>query len=192
MKNINWRRIALYIVVVLIVPQIFILIYESGIFHPKEVLVNDMKFTAPKGSYLVYASSSDNKYHFSALSPLTLNFESKYFIDDNQSIGFTFSNMDKEGGSGIKDIRVAKASKTTFNKMLSWWEKEENYDVLLFKGRYGQCSDIYRISEKTEENMFLDLFLFNEEKKMMVSLLITHKEDVKESLYEICSKKAGV
>ena len=187
MKKINWTKIALYVVGVVIVFRLLSSLYMSGFFHPKEVLVNNIKLTAPKDSYLIGVYSSNNKYHFDIFSPLKLNFGSKYFIDDNQSIGITFANIGK--GDSIKNITAAKMSKTTFNKMLSLWKKDQDYTVSLFRNGYGQCSDIYRIIEMPQEDTIFHLLLYNKEKRMEFSFMITDEVDVNVSLDGICNMK---
>jgi len=187
MKKINWTRVSLYVVGVVIVFRGFSSMYMSGYFHPKEVSVNGIKLTAPKGSYLIGISSSNNKYHFDALSPLKLNFGSKYFIDDNQSIGITFADVGK--GDGMKNISAMRTSKISFDKILLLWKKDQDYTVSLFRNGYGQCSDIYRIIKIPQEDTFFHLLLYNEEKRIQFSFLITDKVDVNVSLDEICNKK---
>ncbi len=186
-QKINWTRIALYVVGVVIVFRVLSSIYMSGFFHPKEVLVNDIKLTAPKGSYLIGVYSSNNKYHFDALSPLKLNFGSKYFIDENQSIGITFADVGK--GDGMKDISVMRTSKTSFDKILSLWKKDQNYTVSLFRNGYGQCTDIYRIIKIPKGDTFFHLLLYNEEKKMEFTFIITDEADVNVTLDEVCGEQ---
>ena len=186
MKKLNWRKIAIFVGVV-IVFRLLSSIYMSGFFHPKEVLVNDIKLTAPKDYFLIGVSSSHNTYHFDALSPLKWNFGSKYFIDDNQSLRITFSDIGK--GDGIKDISVIRTSKMAFNKALSEWEKIQDFTVSLFKNGYGQCSDIYRVIKTPKGDTFFHLLLYNEEKKMEFSFIITDEVDVNVSLDEVCGEK---
>lgn len=185
-KKINWKKIAIFVGVV-VVFRLLSSIYMSGFFHPKEVFVNDIKLTAPKGSYLIGISSRPNKYHFDARSPLKLNFGSKYFLDDNQFIIITFAQVGKK--DGIKDISAVRTSKISFNKIFSQWEKEEDFTVSLFKNGYGQCSDIYRIIKTPKEDTFFHLRLYNEEKKMGFSFMITDEADVNVSLDEVCGEK---
>jgi hypothetical protein len=189
MKKINWTRVALYVVGVVIVFRVFSSIYMSGFFHPKAVSVNGIKLTAPKGSYLIGISSSNNKYYFDALSPLKLNFGSKYFIDNNQSIRIIFADIGK--GDGIKDISLTRTSRIAFNRTLLEWGNMQDFTVSLFKNGYGECSDIYRVIKTPKEDTFFHLLLYNEEKKMEFSFIITDEVDVKISLDEICNKKHG-
>ena len=187
MKNINWVKIVLYVIGVLIIFRIFTSIYMSGFFHPKEIFVNNMKLTAPQDYYLIGVSSSNDKYSFDAFSPLRLNFESKYIIDNNESISITFANLGEQ--FRLKDVSIEKTSKIIFNKILLGWEKMQDHTIILFKNRYGQCSDIYRIMETSGEDYFGKFLLFNEERKMKIYLTVTHEEDINISLDEICGKK---
>ena len=187
MKNINWVKIVLYVIGVLIIFRIFASIYTSGFFHSKEIFVNHMKLTAPKDCYLVGVSNSDDKYSFDAFSPMRLNFGSKYIIDNNESINIIFANLGKK--FRLKDIFIEKTNKIIFNKTLLGWGKMQNDTITLFKNRYGQCSDIYRIMKTSGGDYFGAFLLFNEERKMKIYLTLTHEEDVNISLDEICCKK---
>ncbi len=187
MKNINWVKIALYVIGVVIVFRVFVSIYMSGFFHPKEIFVNNMKLTAPKDCYLTNVSGSNDKYSFDVFSPIRLNFGSKYIIDNNESINITFANPGKK--FRLKDVFIEKTNKIIFNKTLLEWQKMQDNTITLFKNRYGQCSDIYRIIKTSGGDYFGEFLLFNEERKMKIYLTVTHEEDVNISLDEICGKK---
>jgi len=186
-KKINRTRITLYVVGVVIVFRVLSSLYMSGFFHPKEVLVNDIRLTAPKDYFLIGVSSSNNTYHFDALSPLKLNFGSKYFIDDNQSIRITFADIGK--GDGIKDISVIRTSRIAFNKALLEWGNTQDFTVSLFKNGYGECSDIHRVIKAPQGDTFFHLLLYNEEKKMEFTFIITDEVDVNVALDEVCGEQ---
>jgi hypothetical protein len=186
MKSINWVRVVIYVIVVLILIRMFASVYMSGFFHPKEVVMNDIKITAPKNYYLIGINSSNGKYHFDLFSPLKLNFGSKYILDDNQSIEITFSDMK----GGIESIYASKKNRVWFKKMLLTWTKDKDSSVSLFREKNGQCPTIYRILNKSEKNPFWHLFFFDEAYKIEFSVLAVDKEDAQRTMNKICSQKS--
>jgi len=188
MKKINWKRIVLYVIGILVLFRLFTEAYIRGVFHPEEVMVNDMIFTAPKNAYLV-SVSKDGKSLYDLFSPLKLNFNTEYKIDSNQTIHISFDDVFRR--NELKDIGIVQMDKHMFNKYVKAWKKEKkDYRVSLLFDRYGDCSEVYQISKNLEKEPFVHIILFNEEKKMQFSILLGKMDELDRTLAEVCQKNS--
>lgn len=186
MKKINWKKVSLYFLGIVILLRGLSEVYMSGFFHPKEFTLNGIKITAPEDTYLMNAMTDDARL-FDVLSPLRLNFTSKYNMLDGERIFIIFYHPGTFGNAKMKDVWAQKTDLSAFQKRISREKEDENVTVTAIEKEYDNCSEVYEIYSSTPESK--DILLFNHQKKIEFLIYVDPKTDLNAAVAEICDNQ---
>lgn len=158
----------------------------SGFLHPKEFTLNGIKITAPKDTFLISAMAND-KHLFDVLSPLKLNFTSRYNMTDGEKISIVFSNPGTLDNVTVKDIWAQKTDLSAFQKRIYKAKENKNTTVTAVKKKYDNCSEIYNFYTGIPKIKYI--LLFNHQKKIEFFMHVDPKTDLNAAVAEICDNQ---
>lgn len=160
---------------ILIIVVISTFLFTLGVFHPKEIYIDDLKIEAPKNMILSRVTVDSNKNVHNYFSPLLFQNKNRYSLSENKEIIIDFSGENKY--YGVPSIIVTIVADYTHEKFLKTFKDKSNYKEEIDK----ECS----IYEDRDESI-VEIHAFCKRKKTMISILSSNESGVNEILEQFC------
>lgn len=160
-------------ILIIIVMSTFL--FTLGVFHPKEIYIDDLKIEAPKNMILSRVTVDSDKNVHNYFSPLLLQNKNRFNLSVNKELIIDFSGANKY--FGVPSIIVTIVADYTQEKFLKSFKD---------KNKYKEEADSKCLIYEDGEESILEIHAFCKTKKMMISILSSNKSGAHKILEQFC------
>ena len=164
----------IYFGIIFSIPSLFVYLFVIGVFHPKEIYLDDLEIKAPKNMIL-----SDVNIDYintqNILSPLFLSNNNKYRLSNSEyiSIGFRTVGLFPK----IRGIRISIFTKDKKETFIEKFQSKKGYDEL----KNNVC--LVYISKN---DLIYSVDAFSKQENIHISILSYSKEETIKMMKQFC------